>query len=111
MLTGHRTDPFVHCIKDMLNHGFVLDVMKTTSLQTMEYFEDLIHEHMRDPENSKLRTMVPTIGKFFTPLPLRQALVEYDIKYCITNRRFVPPTFNEVRHLLNLAQINALKVQ
>jgi IMP and pyridine-specific 5'-nucleotidase len=95
----------------MLYHGFVLDVMKTTSLQTMEYFEDLVHEHIRDPVHSKLKQMVPTLGKFFTPLPLRQAFVEYDIKYCITNRRFVAPTFNEIRHLLNLAQINALKVR
>ena len=75
----------------------------------MEYFEELVNEHMRDPRNSRLKQMVPSVGRFFTPLPLRQAFVEYDAKYCITNRRFVNPTFNEIRHMLNLAQINALK--
>ena len=30
-------------------------------------------------------------------------------RYCITNRRHVNVTFNEIRHILNLAQIHAIK--
>jgi len=58
-------------------------------------------------DHSRLRRLVPTIGTFFTPLHLSEAFSLYDMKYQITKRRFVAPSFNELRHILNLAQVLA----
>ena len=52
---------------------------------------------------------MPTIGSFLTPLPLVAAWRAYDAKYCVSARRFVPPSFDEVRHILNLAQVMAMR--
>jgi len=38
---------------------------------------------------------------------MAEAYKEYDDKYAISLRRHQPPTFNEVRHILNLAQVKA----
>ena len=57
---------------------------------------------------SRLKRLVPTIGTFFTRLPLRKAFMAYNAKYGITKRRYVCISFNELRHILNLAQIIAL---
>ena len=37
-----------------------------------------------------------------------EAFEQYDFKYCVTARKFIRPSFNEIRHILNLAQINAI---
>ena len=108
MLSNHRRDELIAMMKTMLHHSFVLDVMKTTVAGTFEHFEELIHEHYENPDKSRLKVMVPSLGRFFHPLRLRKAFVEYDTKYCITARRFVSPTFNELRHILNLATVHAL---
>ena len=108
MLTGHRKDELIAMMKAMLHHSFALDVMKQTVPDTFSHFEDLIAEHCRDPEGSRLKQLVPSLGSFFHALPLRRAFEEYDAKYCITSRQFVAPTFNELRHILNLAQVHAL---
>ena len=103
MLTGHRKDELIATMKAMLHHSFALDVMKQTVPDTFSHFEDLIAEHCRDPQGSRLKQLVPSLGSFFHALPLRRAFEEYDAKYCITSRQFVAPTFNELRHILNLA--------
>jgi IMP and pyridine-specific 5'-nucleotidase len=36
---------------------------------------------------------------------MAQAFRLYDQKYSISQRRMIPPSFNEIRHILNLAQI------
>jgi IMP and pyridine-specific 5'-nucleotidase len=48
------------------------------------------------------------MGPLFTPLPLARAYDIYDRKYAISSRRFVSPSFNEIRHMLNLAQVMAI---
>ena len=59
---------------------------------------------------SKLKELVPTHrGRFHTPLHLEEAWLRYDKKYCVSSRRNVPPSFNEVRHTMNLAQVVALE--
>ena len=48
--------------------------------------------------------MVPCVGSFFTPLRLVDAFKEYDEFFALSRRRYVPPNFAELRHVLNIAQ-------
>jgi hypothetical protein len=41
----------------------------------------------------------------FTSLPLVKAFEHYDINGAISARHFVPPSFNDIRHILNIAQV------
>lgn len=111
MLSSLRKDQLIEWMKDMLNHSFVLDARETYQ-GTMKYFETLIDEHRRAHENnevrSRLKEYVPSVGRFLTPLPLSQAFALYDSKYSISKRRFISPSFNEIRHILNLAQVMAI---
>ena len=52
--------------------------------------------------------LVPPIGSFFTPLHLEAAFIYQDKHRAISSRRFVAPSFNDVRLILNTAQIMAL---
>ncbi|VBB73654.1 Putative IMP-specific 5'-nucleotidase 1 [Podospora comata] len=64
--------------------------------------------HQNDPDNpfpSKLKLLVPSIGPFFTRLPLEAAFKFQDRKRYISSRRFVSPSFNDVRLILNSAQL------
>lgn len=54
---------------------------------------------------SKLKLLVPSIGIIFTRLPLADAFRYQDRKRFISSRRFVPPSFNDVRLILNTAQL------
>ena len=51
---------------------------------------------------SRLNLFVPSIGK---PLPLEKAFLWEDSVKVISVRRMVTPSFNDVRRLLNAAQI------
>lgn len=114
MLSSHRRDGLIEWMKEMLNHSFVLDA-KQTYFDTFRYFEQLIDEDRALAQEgashriSQIRTFVPNIGTFHTPLPLENAFREYDAKYAVTARQHIGPTFNELRHVLNLAQVYALK--
>lgn len=57
---------------------------------------------------SKLKLLVPTVGPFFTRLPLEAAFKAQDHKRFISSRRFVSPSFNDVRLILNSAQLMAV---
>ena len=52
--------------------------------------------------------MVPSVGSFFTPIQLVDAFREYDEFFALSRRRYVPPNFAELRHVLNLAQVALL---
>lgn len=52
------------------------------------------HQDEDTPMLSKLKMLVPTIGMFFTPLPLREAFLTTEPKRAISQRRFVAPSFN-----------------
>lgn len=111
VLSSLRKDALIEWMKDMLNHSFVLDARDSYE-GTMKYFETLVDEHRNAYENkgsrSRLKEYVPTVGRFLTPLPMSQAFAIYDAKYSISKRRFVSPTFNEIRHILNLSQVMAI---
>jgi hypothetical protein len=106
-------------MKSMLQHSFVLDALEETGADTFEHFELLIEEHRRINKDrggdsgaiSRLQRLVPTIGVFHTYLPLRQAFEVYNEKHRLTKRKHIQISFNEIRHILNLAQIMALRKQ
>jgi IMP and pyridine-specific 5'-nucleotidase len=100
-------------MKTMLNHSFVLDSLEATAEDTFHHFEELIDEHRErcspDDPPSRLKQLVPTVNTFHTRLPLRKAFVAYNKKYALTKRKHITISFNELRHILNLAQIMALR--
>lgn len=54
---------------------------------------------------SRLNSLVPSIGTFFTKLPLEKAFLWEDSIKAISARRMIAPSFNDVRNILNTAQI------
>ncbi|KAJ3944106.1 IMP 5'-nucleotidase [Colletotrichum fioriniae] len=73
--------------------------------------EHMIDDHItRQDEDlpSKLKMLVPSAGPFFTRLPLEAAFTLMDAKRLISSRRYVSPSFNDVRLILNAAQILAV---
>mmetsp|Transcript_21202 Transcript_21202/g.38388 ORF Transcript_21202/g.38388 Transcript_21202/m.38388 type:complete len:596 (-) Transcript_21202:88-1875(-) len=137
LLTPHRRDGLIEVMKSMLTHSFVLDALDTTGADTFSHFEMLIDEHRKMTNQlleeihsnpsiqmsvsssasqpipnmivpSRLKQLVPSVGTFYTRLPLRKAFEAYNAKYGITKRRYICISFNEIRHILNLAQIIAM---
>ena len=127
LLTPHRRDGLIEWMKSMLMHSFVLDALDTTGADTFSHFEVLIDEHRKLTDQyllnhggdviassqtafvpSRLKQLVPQVGTFYTRLPLRKAFEAYNQKYGITKRRHICISFNEIRHILNLAQIIAM---
>lgn len=52
--------------------------------------------------------LVPSISSFFTPLALEEAFLRQDGRRAISSRRFVAPSFNDIRLILNTAQLISL---
>ncbi|KXX76249.1 IMP-specific 5'-nucleotidase 1 [Madurella mycetomatis] len=133
-LKTHRRDQFIEWIKGLLAVPFVLysqphgvfDGQGMSSLaQTREEAHRRYSEILRDlevmiddhiaqqndndnPFPSKLKLLVPSVGPFFTRLPLEAAFKFQDRKRYISSRRFVSPSFNDVRLILNSAQMMAV---
>lgn len=59
-------------------------------------------------ELARLGNLVPSIGRFFTRLPLEKAFLIQDSKRAISARRLVNPSFNDIRLILNTAQVLSL---
>ncbi|GME76276.1 unnamed protein product [Ambrosiozyma monospora] len=78
-----------------------------------EVFHDLevlIQDHIEmasagTPQLSRLCQLVPSVGVFFTKLPLEKAYYIEDERRSISKRRLVAPSFNDIRLILNTAQI------
>lgn len=125
-LKAHRKDVFIEWIKGLLAVPFVLhavsqdeDTTREARARYAEIFRDievLVDEKLQfdlqdEQENdlhmsySRLDQLVPGIGCFFTPLPLKQAFFLEDKKRTISSRRMVSPSFNDIRQVLNTAQI------
>lgn len=56
----------------------------------------------------RLKSLVPSVGSFFTKLPLERAFYVQDEKRSISSRRLVSPSFNDIRLILNTAQVMVL---
>lgn len=102
---SHKKDSFIEWIKAVLKPGFDFQTMDDFIPRQLEEIERLLTEHLCDPDNSRLKHIVPDIPTYFAPLRLTEAFHIYNRKYRITKRRFVYPTFNEIRHILNLGQV------
>ncbi len=81
--------------------------------EIMKDVEDLIVDHIEQQRSdpgipSKLKLLVPSVGTFFTRLPLQDAFKFQDRVRRISSRRFVAPSFNDVRLVLNTAQAMSL---
>eukprot|EP00250_Pteridium_aquilinum_P006963 c16778_g1_i1 orf=141-1703(+) len=88
---------------------FIISMHATHSpSEVMEKMERWIREHFEDPRCSLLKKLVPSIGPFYSHLPLVQALQEYDHFSSLSRRKYVPPNFAEIRHILNIAQVHAI---
>ncbi|KAH7444603.1 hypothetical protein KP509_02G084900 [Ceratopteris richardii] len=88
---------------------FIISMHATHSpTEVMGKLERWVREHFEDPRCSVLKRLVPSIGRFYSPLPLVQALHEYDQFSCLSRRKYVPPNFAEIRHVLNIAQVHAI---
>lgn len=132
-LKTHRRDQFIEWIKGLLAVPFVLYSQPTGVFESshgsgvskmseeahrryaeiMRDVETMIDDHIThqnedNPLPSKLKLLVPSIGPFFTRLPLEAAFKFQDRKRYISSRRFVSPSFNDVRLILNSAQIMAV---
>lgn len=132
-LKTHRRDQLIEWIKGLLAVPFVLNSQPTAAYdgydevaslemmartvhgryaEIMRDVEGLVNDHIRHQQSlqptSKLKMLVPSIGSFFTPLHLEAAFVYQDKRRAISSRRFVAPSFNDVRLILNTAQIMAL---
>lgn len=86
---------------------------KNRYMQIMRDIEKLVSEHIRYQQAgtaglSKLKLLVPSVGSFFTELPLQDAFQWQDEQRAISSRRFVAPSFNDVRLVLNTAQVMSL---
>lgn len=128
-LKEHRRDEFIQWIKALLATPFVLyaenpktsltiscgqeeQVNRDAAERYADIFQDLEHlvlEHIDmcvagKKSMSRLSQLVPTIGTFFTPLPLKKAFHIQDEIRGISKRRLVAPSFNDVRLILNTAQ-------
>ncbi|OCK82213.1 IMP-specific 5'-nucleotidase-like protein 1 [Lepidopterella palustris CBS 459.81] len=131
-LKTHRRDQLIEWIKGLLAVPFVLHSQPTAVFEphreTMEQMaqnaqrryaeimrdiEELINDHIAHQkagthDRSKLKLLVPSVATFFTPLMLHDAFVWQDQRRYISYRRFVPPSFNDIRLILNTAQVMSL---
>ncbi|KAJ2899678.1 IMP-specific 5'-nucleotidase 1 [Zalerion maritima] len=131
-LKSHRRDQFIEWIKGLLAVPFVLysqptGVFEGQGINNVKMAEEahrryaeimrdvelMIDDHMahqveHNPVPSKLKMLVPPIGELFTRLPLEAAFKFQDRKRYISSRRYVAPSFNDVRLILNSAQIMAV---
>jgi IMP and pyridine-specific 5'-nucleotidase len=79
--------------------------------EIMRDVEDIVNDHIAHQQThrpSKLKLLVPSVANFFTPLALHDAFLWQDQRRFISYRRFVPPSFNDVRLILNTAQVMSL---
>jgi IMP and pyridine-specific 5'-nucleotidase len=76
-----------------------------TSKSMLLIFILVAHQNVGLHGQSKLKLLVPSVGTFFTRLPLAAAFKYQDRKRFISSRRFVPPSFNDIRLILNTAQL------
>lgn len=122
-LKAHRKDAFIQWVKGLLAVPFVLQSVSEIETDKVygqfksifEHIEKLIEEKIAvdirvvdgEVEESRLDQLVPQLGTFFTPLPMVAAFEVQENKRAICKRRMVSPSFNDIRHILNSAQILA----
>lgn len=76
-----------------------------TTRELTRHYHVVAHQREGTHGRSKLKLLVPGVGVFFTPLLLENAFRFQDEQRRISSRRFVPPSFNDIRLILNTAQV------
>lgn len=119
-LKAHKRDAFIEFLKSLFLTPFILQSTKKQGssssgvdrerdklryLEILKSCELLIIEHHQTPQISKLSRIVPSIGTFFTKLALVEAFEIIERSRSIVDRKFVPISFNDIRYLLNEAQV------
>ncbi|KAF9739921.1 IMP-specific 5'-nucleotidase 1 [Paraphaeosphaeria minitans] len=128
----HRRDQLVRARAGLLAVPFVLhsqptavfepegEAVEATATRTQRRYaeimrdvEDIVNDHITHQQTgtqhrSKLKLLVPSVANFFTSLALHDAFIWQDQRRFISMRRFVPPSFNDVRLILNTAQVMSL---
>ncbi|SCU83312.1 LAFA_0D02872g1_1 [Lachancea sp. 'fantastica'] len=126
-LKSHRKDELIEWIKGLLAVPFVLhsaaddesnrQLIRQRYAETFKAVEELVNEQVEVREQvpaedfvhhrqrTRLAQLVPSVGAFFTRLPLENAFALEDRKRAISARVMVAPSFNDIRHILNTAQI------
>ncbi|KAH7139348.1 IMP-specific 5'-nucleotidase-like protein 1 [Dendryphion nanum] len=131
-LKTHRRDQLIEWIKGLLAVPFILHSQPTAVFEPngqsvdqmaaiaqrryaeiMKDVEEIINDHIAHqnagaPDRSKLKLLVPSVANFFTSLALHDAFIWQDQRRFISFRRFVPPSFNDIRLVLNTAQVMSL---
>lgn len=77
-------------------------------MSLVDHEQTVAHQKAGTHQYSKLKHLVPSVGVFFTPLSLEDAFNYQDAQRRISSRRFVPPSFNDIRLTLNTAQVMSL---
>ncbi len=97
-------DLFIELIKDHLLEAFLGEDRPVNYLEKCKYIEELVEEHLLNPEGSRLTSSVPTISLFHTPLKFAEAFQFIDCEHNISKRTHIPPSFQEIKDTLNFAQ-------
>eukprot|EP00123_Amoebidium_parasiticum_P013581 comp22041_c3_seq1/m.32012 comp22041_c3_seq1/g.32012 ORF comp22041_c3_seq1/g.32012 comp22041_c3_seq1/m.32012 type:complete len:499 (-) comp22041_c3_seq1:163-1659(-) len=111
-----KADGLIDLCRSLLLPSFILHHDAGTYAETFETLQLMIDDH-RDwqnagsPDQSKLSELTNNVGTFFTPLPLRQAFMAYDKTVHLSEREHIAPTPNDIRKILNVAQVQAVAKQ
>ncbi|CAG9475408.1 IMP-specific 5'-nucleotidase, putative [Plasmodium vivax] len=102
-------DSLIMFLVDIFRSLFLSNCIDKNIDNVLSSIEEMFTDHYYNPMHSRLKYLIDDVGIFFTKLPITKAFHTYNKKYRITKRLYAPPTFNEVRHILNLAQILSLE--
>lgn len=105
--TAHRRyAEIMHDVEELINdHSKPVPPLRLILLLKLD---QVAHQKNGTQQRSKLKMLVPSVGLFFTPLLLEEAFNYQDERRHISSRRFVPPSFNDIRLTLNTAQTMSL---
>mmetsp|Transcript_12168 Transcript_12168/g.42187 ORF Transcript_12168/g.42187 Transcript_12168/m.42187 type:complete len:493 (+) Transcript_12168:179-1657(+) len=106
VLSSQQRDDLIEFVKTMLAPAFALGLLDERASLIFERIEELVDDY-RTGKSDRIDLLVKPSGVFFTPLRLKQAWLDYDAYVRLSKRTLVAPSFSEIRHILNLAQIYA----
>eukprot|EP00241_Pyramimonas_parkeae_P019021 CAMPEP_0114298186 /NCGR_PEP_ID=MMETSP0059-20121206/12284_1 /TAXON_ID=36894 /ORGANISM="Pyramimonas parkeae, Strain CCMP726" /LENGTH=385 /DNA_ID=CAMNT_0001420531 /DNA_START=88 /DNA_END=1242 /DNA_ORIENTATION=+ len=85
------------------------DLMKWQTLeQAFAKLQELVEEFIRNPNKNRLKQQIPQMRIVHSPLHLVEAFKWYDSVYKLSTRLHVKPSFADLRHILNIAQMSAV---
>ena len=103
-----RQDGLFSLVQHILQGVFLSGQGRGAFAAAVQSVETLVSEWREQGLHSKLAFHCPDAGPFHTPLPLAAAVPRVELRHgAWAARRFVAPTLQEVRELLNEAQLMA----